>query len=852
MSSIGPARLFSHLAFLSALALPATPSTAQCTNGAGMALRLDGVDDYVEFGPGDLITDPWNRSFTVEAWLRPDWDAGLSPGSFAVATTYEPYCSDYGYSLLAAADSDSEVHFGAHLARIHCGNDFGLSSPTTDQSAWHHAANTFEVTSTSGGAAIGTLRLYVDGVLVAEQADVAYDAESQPVLKVGALSGPGHAPYPNFYYLGEIDEVRIWNRARSESELLCTMESSLTGLEEGLVGYWNFNEGSGQVAANGGNPASWTGAPFAWEGHLGGTTSVEASDPQWIVSDAPICIPDCDGNGVDDATDIANGTHSDVDGNGIPDACQALRVDDNALPGGDGLTWATAFSDLQEALAAQSDCRNQIWVAEGTYAPGDGSSLTATFSMRSGLSLFGGFAGNEVRADDRDPDLRTTELSGLMAGGRAYHVVTAVDVDSTAVIDGFLIRGGSASDRFYGNSVHSRGGGLYLSGSSLSVRNCRIESCSARQFGGGMYIGSGSPRVSDTVFHANRAELYLSRGGALADLGSSARYERCKFTSNRGDRGGALYLGSSASSIFFDCEITGNRTSYYYDTGGGALIEGGATPAFVECLFYKNSTYRGNGGGAACIGSSPSFLNCHFKANSARYGVGGAIYHSSTAGASIVNGLFAHNSSGVNYRFYVRGRGGAIYNAGSDDLSMFGCTLYANKGFEVGGAIYNSGSPTIEACVLWGNYARTGPAVHSAAGTPLLNYCNVQGGWSGSGTGNISTDPAFVNPVGADGFSGTLDDNFRLRSDSPCIDHVTVAELPEDEHDLDGDGDASEPLPFDLDGLERASDGDGDSVVLVDMGPYEVPPALLGSDFQGGETESSTPMVSPESPNRNQ
>ena len=49
-----------------------------------------------------------------------------------------------------------------------------------------------------------------------------------------------------------------------------------------------------------------------------------------------------------------------------------IKVDVDAAAGGDGLTWATAFNDLQVALdtAAASECVNPVfWVAEGTYAP---------------------------------------------------------------------------------------------------------------------------------------------------------------------------------------------------------------------------------------------------------------------------------------------------------------------------------------------------------------------------------------------------------------------------------------------------------------------------------------------------
>jgi len=56
------------------------------------------------------------------------------------------------------------------------------------------------------------------------------------------------------------------------------------------------------------------------------------------------------------------------------------------------------------------------------------------------------------------------------------------------------------------------------------------------------------------------------------------------------------------------------------------------------------------------------------------------------------------------------------------------------------------------------------------SGTPVVNYSNVQGGWTGSGGNNIDADPLFVDAAGADTTVGTDDDDLRLSAGSPCID----------------------------------------------------------------------------------
>ena len=68
---------------------------------------------------------------------------------------------------------------------------------------------------------------------------------------------------------------------------------------------------------------------------------------------------------------------------------------------------------------------------------------------------------------------------------------------------------------------------------------------------------------------------------------------------------------------------------------------------------------------------------------------------------------------------------------------------------------------------------------------------------------------------GADNVAGTADDNLRLSGGSPASDAGSNGLLPADTADLDGDGDTTEPLPYDLDGSPRIVNS------AVDMGAYE-------------------------------
>ena len=82
------------------------------------------------------------------------------------------------------------------------------------------------------------------------------------------------------FFTGEIDEVRMWNIARSGDDIRATMNRSLTGLEPGLGGYWRFDEGEGQSVEDS--------SPIGTTGVLGTNGNIQANDPIWVPSEAPI------------------------------------------------------------------------------------------------------------------------------------------------------------------------------------------------------------------------------------------------------------------------------------------------------------------------------------------------------------------------------------------------------------------------------------------------------------------------------------------------------------------------------------------------------------------------------------
>jgi len=173
-------------------------------------------------------------------------------------------------------------------------------------------------------------------------------------------------------------------------------------------------------------------------------------------------------------------------------------VDDNASSGGDGSSWTTAFSSLQNAIDNPSlGPSDRIWVAEGTYRPtGGGSERYKTFQLNKDVEIYGGF---QTGGGNRDANIYKTILSGDIdddgTANNSYHVVTVTTTD--AILDGFTITDGNAD---YSSNNYDKGGGIYCSSASPTISNCVIKNNKAKNHGAGMYNSTCSPTVTGCTF----------------------------------------------------------------------------------------------------------------------------------------------------------------------------------------------------------------------------------------------------------------------------------------------------------------------------------------------------------------
>ena len=219
---------------------------AAASDPSNTALHFDGLDDRVTFGPAPLLGA---SRFTIETWFRRDGPGATattgSGGVVAVplvtkgmAETDLGDTKDTNYFLgidgkrrVLAADFEDTINGGNHPA-------FGVT-PIYD-GIWYHAAATYDGT---------TWRLYLNGNLETQVVVGAYTPRFDSIQHAAlgtALNSTGMA---SGAFFGALDEVRIWNVARTAADIQLQMTAPVASAA-GLIGRWSLDEGLGTAAVD--------------------------------------------------------------------------------------------------------------------------------------------------------------------------------------------------------------------------------------------------------------------------------------------------------------------------------------------------------------------------------------------------------------------------------------------------------------------------------------------------------------------------------------------------------------------------------------------------------------------------
>jgi len=440
------------------------------------------------------------------------------------------------------------------------------------------------------------------------------------------------------------------------------------------------------------------------------------------------------------------------------------------------------------------------------------------------------FKGKAITLRSADPNNPNIVAATVINGFGHYHVVKCVTgEDANTVLAGFTITGGNANGP---TDAEKSGGGMYTYYSRPTVTNCTFADNSASFYGGGMYNYQSSPTVTNCMFTGNSVSFY--DGGGMFNHACSPTVTDCIFSNNTANRnGGGMYNGLNSNPTVTRCTFAGNKALSAYYGGGGMVNNNACNPTVKDCIFRDNTAIHNAGGMYNINNSSPTVTKCTFNYNNAG-GSGGGMDNSDSSSPTVTNCTFSDNQASYgggmdNYNNSAptvtnctfsgnnsRVGGGGVCNSTSSSPKVTNCSFSGNQADSYGGGMYSyNSSPTVTNCILWGNTAPTGPQIYG--GNPTITYSDVEGKSVYPGAGNINADPCFVDAIGGDLHLST--------PNSPCVDAGNNNAIPADTPDLDGDGDTTEPIPFDLDGGPRVWNN------IVDMGAYEylVPPPPISS-----------------------
>lgn len=418
---------------------------------------------------------------------------------------------------------------------------------------------------------------------------------------------------------------------------------------------------------------------------------------------------------------------------------------------GDGSSWGNASGDLSAVLAT-SITGDEVWMAAGTYIPGDGSSRDASFVIPSGIKLYGGFSGNETSINERNPEINQTILSGdIGVKDDVYDNIKSIIVINTGldnVLDGLIIQDAFANSYFKINEPLSISGQYtYLPASTFGIDKYYItaeirqayplDACSAVEdlsgkialiqrgsctFVSKALAAQNAGALAVVIFNNVEGDIPLMGGD---DLGITIPVIAISLADGqailtelnaghtvvaemlRGNTGGGMYIETSRL-VIHNCSFSDNVSP-----DGSAIYSTNSQMNLTDCRFERNGSTWGT---VFNYLSEVYIEGCYFHANHAQYG--GAVYSSNSE--SVIKGCeFADN--------IVLVSAGGVYSF-MGQTEMDSCIFTGNKS-EFSGGILVSGENSraqIDHCIISGNTATGGGAgVSVAMGQVRINNCFI-------------------------------------------------------------------------------------------------------------------------------
>ena len=378
-----------------------------------------------------------------------------------------------------------------------------------------------------------------------------------------------------------------------------------------------------------------------------------------------------------------------------------------------GQTWATAYTDLSDAIA-EACAGTEIWVAAGTYKPsgypagctGCNSNRDNAFLLKDDVKIYGGFNGTETSIAQRDANLQYSFLSGDINNtpndntDDAFHIILSIKDGIGTKVDGFrfIESGENIFNELYPSItikghqiINFHGGGIYNYQSKLQIENNQF--LANRSYTGIIYNN-----FSDDVMIKN-CNFESNNGSSITNYYSATRTEKCVFVGNTGIAGGGLDNWFSSAIVENSLFIA----NVAFNNGGGISNYGESSPQVLNCTIVSNSSINSEFGGgiANSFNCTPIIKNTILWNNSGYNGLGNMhTYGNATPSVSnsIIQGGYSPciscpNSNGdINPQFvdFAKLRGiDFTYRTFDDGLALRYNSPAINAGTNVGTPIYD-------------------------------------------------------------------------------------------------------------------------------------------------------------------
>ena len=445
-----------------------------------------------------------------------------------------------------------------------------------------------------------------------------------------------------------------------------------------------------------------------------------------------------------------------------------------------GSSWNNALPGVQlRDQLASAAANTEFWLASGTYKPTTGIDRGVSFTIPSGVQVYGGFQGNESQLTARQlTQPSSTTLSGDIGvagdvSDNSESVVLFSKSTNETLLNGVVVA--YAATEGVVNSSNS-----YLTGSNQSsyvtISNCYFSNNNRTAVAN---YASYGPTCSMTIVNSvfiNNGNASAYTAGAISNGSTTASkaymdISSCIFKNNVGGTSSGAILNSSfefgTSRITLrDCLFDGNSSSKgaaIFNTNYSGTVE----TRIERSYFYNNQAIDG---GVALMSSGQysgnilEFKSCLIRNNRA------------------VNGGVVNTTE----------------NGDANNLKFTNCTILNNSASAAGGVLFSQSTGAtgwvgvIKSSIIRGNFSPDQPLFKNNNTITSATYSNIQGGFAG--TGNIDADPLFIDAANS---------NYRLQANSPSV------------NTGDPNTTTSEVGPVDLAGNPRIDNG------RIDMGAYE-------------------------------